>query len=104
MNNSLPKSLSCRLGVNDLDIREDLEKHAKDKTERIKKIYRLGLQAESSPIEVKRFKMNIAKPSKTTSICLLRPADSGTVHFYESRIRKLEAQLESLRQHSHTCT
>jgi hypothetical protein len=47
MTKELPKSLSCRLGEPDTDIREDLAKFDDCKTERIKAVYRMGLAYEA---------------------------------------------------------
>lgn len=105
MEKELPKALSCRLGEDDTDIRNDLLTHSKDKTERIKKVYRLGLAYEAldevavtkekqeetpTAIPARRLKIN-------TSSIRMKPADSTTVAFYENRIKELEAQLRSSR-------
>lgn len=99
---SLPKSLNCRLGEGDLDIQEDLSKFTDSKTERIKAIYRLGLQAEATkdkvpttPKPVRIFKLVTPSKPKPVEHTTLRPADPGTVAFYEDRIKLLEAQLRN---------
>lgn len=102
MSNNLPKSISCRLSDSDMDIKKDLVTHAKDKTERIKAVYRMGLLYEANPNPVtKTFKVRVTKPSKSSNTEALKPADTHTVAFYENRIRALEDQLKSLRSHAY---
>lgn len=74
---TLPKTLSCRLTADDEDIQYDLAKHGKDKTTRIKEVYRKGLMYEKASYEV-RIKKEVPK-----SIQLI-PADEATSKFFDN--------------------
>lgn len=66
---TLPKAISCKLGVDDQDIKQDLA-IAENRAKRVKELYRLGLQAErlgvlKKDVEEKRVKcFNLAAPRK----------------------------------------